>query len=778
MPTDPYGLSKFSSNDPYGLSRFLQPQTQPSIDLRPYGAALVRGISGFTPGGWIGAGAGALGELAAQTIEGRPEYNLAAAGTAGAINAIPFGSTANLLRSIGKGALLGTTGSLAMGQAEQGLHVPTAEEIIPAVGIGGILGGAGGAVGHGLGKLVSKTPTVESKPITGDVELRQPPLPLQTSTDWSIKSGEMPLFEGLEPKPTVPPVKETPPAVRVHTDLMKAGVNVENYLEGFTDRPYVKDAVNILKKIKDEGFGSLSANELTEYDTVVGKLAQKFPKRKDIISLQRAIEPGTNPITGRKETGAEPIIDLTKMLGPTKETGPFKATLGKEGLKVELPEEGVAHEMNFDEETPAVSLGGSQKAPVPPPAGIVQDIKDIYKERGMFGVARQGAQEARQLQTILDMSFPFRQGITNVTRPEFWRSFIPMFKSLREKGFNELLKTIEKNPYFKMADEAGVEFTNLGKKFREETATGILSEKYLPPVAMSNRTYAAFANKLRMDLFANMAKAAEKAGVEMNETNAAALARYINDTTGRGKLPLGLEKIAPQMNELFFSPKLIASRINMFRRAFQDPRMIGDADPRLASQLRKEAIRAMIGVGALGATASGLSSIAFDSPETADPRSTDFGKLKRGDTRLDFTGGFQQYVRAATQIATGMNRIGSEVNETNRKNVAERFSRAKLAPIASLIVDWMDGENVVGEKFTWTQAVKDRITPLIIDDLKDVAREDPEMFKVAVPAAIFGVGTSSYGKTPLNERRTRTRKGTPIVGVPQIQIPRVSLPAN
>src|SRR6187399_2153332 len=43
--------------------------------LRPLGAGIVRGATGLAPGGFIGAGVGAGGELLAQTIEDRPEYN-------------------------------------------------------------------------------------------------------------------------------------------------------------------------------------------------------------------------------------------------------------------------------------------------------------------------------------------------------------------------------------------------------------------------------------------------------------------------------------------------------------------------------------------------------------------------------------------------------------------------------------------------------------------------------------------------------------------------------
>jgi hypothetical protein len=46
-----------------------------------------------------------------------------------------------------------------------------------------------------------------------------------------------------------------------------------------------------------------------------------------------------------------------------------------------------------------------------------------------------------------------------------------------------------------------------------------------------------------------------------------------------------------------------------------------------------------------------------------DPRSTDFGKIKVGNIRWDIWGGFQQWVRVASQLATGERKTGKGKND-------------------------------------------------------------------------------------------------------------------
>jgi hypothetical protein len=64
-----------------------------------------------------------------------------------------------------------------------------------------------------------------------------------------------------------------------------------------------------------------------------------------------------------------------------------------------------------------------------------------------------------------------------------------------------------------------------------------------------------------------------------------------------------------------------------------------------------------------------------------DPRSTDFGKIKIGNTRFDVFGDVGPYLRALAQLATGEKKgQGGRVRHIPRRQVLEQFARNKRAP--------------------------------------------------------------------------------------------------
>jgi hypothetical protein len=135
-----------------------------------------------------------------------------------------------------------------------------------------------------------------------------------------------------------------------------------------------------------------------------------------------------------------------------------------------------------------------------------------------------------------------------------------------------------------------------------------------------------------------------------------------------------------------------------------------------------------------------------------DPRSSDFGKIKVGDTRLDISGGIASYVILLSRILSGeikssntgaIKKLGNNYTSTSGFDLTANFIRNKLSPLASLIIDVLTGENAVGEKKTPTQSVIDRFKPMFLKDAYEVLTEDPEA-KILIPFALFGGGLSTY----------------------------------
>ena len=111
---------------------------------------------------------------------------------------------------------------------------------------------------------------------------------------------------------------------------------------------------------------------------------------------------------------------------------------------------------------------------------------------------------------------------------------------------------------------------------------------------------------------------------------------------------------------------------------------------KLPKELRVMAAKDMFKFVALGMSVLALAKLNGADVED-DPRSSDFGKIKSGNTRWDIWGGFQQYVRLFSQVASGEKKSSGsgEIQRLNgegrfgetRGDVTSRFVRGKLAPI-------------------------------------------------------------------------------------------------
>ena len=88
-------------------------------------------------------------------------------------------------------------------------------------------------------------------------------------------------------------------------------------------------------------------------------------------------------------------------------------------------------------------------------------------------------------------------------------------------------------------------------------------------VKATERAYVGFLNKMRYDLFVQGMSVLESQGktIENAPEDYKALASLINNSTGRGKLfnngKVNLEKTAAILNSAIYSPRFLASRLNL-----------------------------------------------------------------------------------------------------------------------------------------------------------------------------------------------------------------------
>jgi hypothetical protein len=250
-----------------------------------------------------------------------------------------------------------------------------------------------------------------------------------------------------------------------------------------------------------------------------------------------------------------------------------------------------------------------------------------------------------------------------------------------------------------------------------------------------------------------------------------ALASMINAFTGRGEIG-PLKDYTPLLSGLMFSARRQASLV-------QIPLSLFSRSP----HVRKLAARNLMafvgtGVGLLSLLKmSGLADVEMD------PRSSNWGKIRVGPTRLDIWAGFQPLGRLIAQAASGQKKISSgALVDVGLLSAAGTFLRNKLSPAAGEVVDVARGETAIGEDIAFTPEVIGReayenLTSLFIQDVFEAVKEGGWAHGLLALPAGFGVGVQSY-TTPSEELAARFEKQYPDLAPYNPEVHRVIVDAD
>lgn len=381
----------------------------------------------------------------------------------------------------------------------------------------------------------------------------------------------------------------------------------------------------------------------------------------------------------------------------------------------------------------------------------------------------------KSLKSTLDMSAPFRQGaVLSAANPmAAGRAFREMFRqAFSQKKADEWLLLLRESPLYALIKQSKLYVAEpttkltakeesflsniadripiIGNTLDIKTRIGNIKIPGLGLVGGSNRAYVAYLNKLRVDVFAYGATMLQDQGItpENNPEAYKQWASFINNASGRGNLG-GAEMAAPLLNGAFFAPRYVASRFNILNPWTYI---------KMPAPVAKMALRntlTYIGFTALFASVLGAG---FDDLDVEwDPRSSDFGKIRFGDTRFDLWAGFQQLVRTIAQFSTGERKSSKNGDiiklskdiypyET-RADIVINFLRSKAAPLPGSIWNLSEGENIVGEETNLKTEVISNIMPLYLHDMAEIYEEDgPTGVLTSAVPAFFGIGVQSYGE--------------------------------
>jgi hypothetical protein len=377
----------------------------------------------------------------------------------------------------------------------------------------------------------------------------------------------------------------------------------------------------------------------------------------------------------------------------------------------------------------------------------------------------------RTLMASIDYSAPLRQALLpTLSHPLLAsKAAVEMFKSsLSKKSYDRWFENLENSDRFQLMKDSKLAITDVNNpklSAKEEQYMNGLAQK-LPIVGRlikgSERAYGTYLNKMRVDLFNRFTDQMQKDGrtFENSEEAYKQMAAYVNNMTGRGDLGKTMNEAAPLLSQLFFSPRLMASRVNTLTYLLQ-PRFYKS----VPKEVRMDFFRSLAATAGIGLTILGLAKMGGADTED-NPRSPDFGKIKSGNTRWDIWGGHQQYIRLMAQMITGekkssttgkISKIGTDNPYSGtRGGLGLDFLRGKLAPVPSILTDILAGENTIGQKLTldWEGSKKEiglgenlanHLLPLTSTGLNDALKDQgtKAWFTVGIPS-IFGVGTQTY----------------------------------
>lgn len=382
-------------------------------------------------------------------------------------------------------------------------------------------------------------------------------------------------------------------------------------------------------------------------------------------------------------------------------------------------------------------------------------IRDL-KPRAMWENIVEPLNTTRAIMTSFDFSAVFRQGgFVLFGRPVLAsKSLVPMFQAFKSKqafvGINRELLTRPNAPLYRKAKLFLAPIDGSHSLGGLEEAYQTRWAEKIPGVKQSERAYLTFINKLRADTFDTLVGALGP-NQEVTIPEAKAIAKYVNTATGRGTLP-GFEKAAVGLNTIFFAPRLASSR---FQLLMGSPLFGGNKRTRV--RIAKEYARFLIGIGALYA----LTALAFDEEDVdveSDMRSSDFGKIRIGNTRLDPLSGLSQVTVLVNRIVRGGTKssitgvITSLRGETRpfrgptTLDILTRFGRNKLSPLFGTAVNAIVGTDPVGEPVTLKGEVGGLLTPLAISEVFDSIKEQGVPVGTAISLmSIFGMGVMTYG---------------------------------
>lgn len=472
-----------------------------------------------------------------------------------------------------------------------------------------------------------------------------------------------------------------------------------------------------------EGHGGTGGHAPSPEDL---RLGAEFDQVSQDVAHRAAMRAGLGKvgITKLEEMAATPegqqhLKQLAKAIAKQADTLDSASQFGEPGGR-----SNVMAALNAENRPPAAAGGLTPPPVTPPPGGASGGAQPSGKAVVSLEQPRwlQYLNAMKSVASSLDLSGALRHGVVFSMRHPVEASKM-LYRQIgafaKQANYDVLNDTMKADPRYAEAIRDGTNIHQAGAGLNAHDlyyGSKIIADAFqklgIPEwnwVSRSERAFTYFLNQARLSQY----KYGRQILADVGITDPAAfkaVGDWANLSTGGLTLPPGVEGGArmlksaePLLATIFYSPRLVASRIALmypgtYLKALSD--FGGAKNPAAWKALGKlHALDMAAYISMVGATSYATAKL-FGGTINEDPRSSDFGKVRIGDTRVDFWGGLQPYMRAAAQLVTGQRTSKWGVTrETPRTDVAASFLRSRLAPGPGLAWTALSGTDYRGQPF-------------------------------------------------------------------------------
>lgn len=372
----------------------------------------------------------------------------------------------------------------------------------------------------------------------------------------------------------------------------------------------------------------------------------------------------------------------------------------------------------------------------------------------------------RSVVASLDNSFIGRQGIKlffrGVFDPEaakmwgqtFLESYKAMWGTLKGENVEDgLMAMILSDPEYALIKRTKVDIATI----EEEIPISLGKIPILGlPFGISEKAYLVSAHYMRYRIAKMYLSIWRNAGRDMNDNKELEdIGKLVGSMTMRGKTGSVSTEGLNVVNNLFFSPRGLKGDFDFLTMHLFDSKMSWYAKRQAAENM----LRYIAGAGAILL----ISDFMDDDTVTWDPRSTDFGKIKIGNTRFTVGGSIPVMVVLASRLISGatVNSITGKKNELNsgkfgaitKTDLIYNFLENKFAPGVSVAKALLDGRNRDGTEPTAGNILYQLGTPLQIQTFLETATvEDAANLLTVMIAEAHGIGSQSYDGSSFKQK--------------------------